>query len=229
MCRRRPARSVPLASRRTRQLHPGRARLQGSPCHSRDAKVAAARRTTPLRAPHCRAAVLPRARRAAIKVSATNAMCARVGRQHQTRPALRPQRASRRVHSAMKAEEMCGGERNPDGISAASGKAGLQPPRQTPRSRRAKGGVVHKSALPAPAPVARRPAAASVAVSASCATGRRRERLLRKSRAAANGPDSKVREIRAPRANAGQPSGLLQPRRPNFRWRGSVVHLHLPA
>jgi hypothetical protein len=39
----------------------------------------------------------------------------------------------------------------------------------------------------APAPVALRQAAASAAVSASCATARQRERLLRKSRATANG------------------------------------------
>jgi len=75
----------------------------------------------------------------------------------------------------------------------------------------------------APAPVARRQAAES----ASCATARRRERLLRKSRAAANGQESKVRarEIRARRVNAGQPSAPLQPRRPNLLWRQGAVRL----
>jgi hypothetical protein len=75
----------------------------------------------------------------------------------------------------------------------------------------------------APAPVARRQAA----VSANCATAHRRERFLRKSRAAANGQESKVRvrEIRAQRANAGQRSAPLQPRRPNLLWRQSAVRL----
>ena len=119
VCRRRLARNVPSASRRTGPLHPGRAQLQVSPCSSRDAKVVPACRT-PLQAPQCRAQVLPRARRAAIKVSATNAISARGGQQHQTRPAPRPQRVLRQVHRAMKmkAEEMCG-EHSLGGISAA--------------------------------------------------------------------------------------------------------------
>ena len=73
----------------------------------------------------------------------------------------------------------------------------------------------------APAPMARRQAAES----ANCATAHRREQLLRKSCAAANGQESKVRarEIRAP--NAGQPSAPLQPRRPNLLWRRGAVHL----
>ena len=83
--------------------------------------------------------------------------------------------------------------------------------------------MVRRPALPAP--VARRQAAAS----ASCAIDRRREQLLRKSRAAANGQESKVRvrEIRAPqRANEGQPSARLQPRRLNvLRRRSEVVRL----
>src|SRR5712671_1841206 len=75
----------------------------------------------------------------------------------------------------------------------------------------------------APAPVARRQAAES----ANCATAHPRERLLRKSCTAANGQESKVRarEIRAPRANAGQPSAPLQPRRPNLLWRQGEVRL----
>ena len=116
MCRQCPVRNVRSASRRTGPLRPGRARLQGSPCSSRDARFAPARRTL-LQALHCRTQVLSRAHRAA-RASATNAISARVGRQHQMRRALRPRRVLRRVHSAMKAEEMCG-ERSPGGISAA--------------------------------------------------------------------------------------------------------------
>ena len=111
--------------------------------------------------------------------------------------------------------------------SCATGKEGLEPLHQTRRAHPGKGGVLHRLARLAPAPAARRQEAPSAAASASCATARRRERLRRRSSAAANGQDSKVRvrEIRAPRSNAGQPSAPLQPRRPNVLWRRDAVRL----
>ncbi len=67
-----------------------------------------------------------------------------------------------------------------------------------------KGGVFHRPALPAL--MARRQAAAS----ASCAIDRRREQLLPKSRAAANGQESKIRarEIRTSGAPSQRPSAV---------------------
>jgi hypothetical protein len=65
----------------------------------------------------CRAQALNRARRA-VRVSAINAISARVGRQHQMRQVLRPRQAPRQVRSAMKAKEMCAA-RSLAGISAA--------------------------------------------------------------------------------------------------------------
>ena len=110
MRRRRLARNLPPAGRR--MLHPDRAQLLGNPRSSRGAKAAPACRNLPqaLRYP-------TQVRCAAIKTSATNAICARVGRQR-TRPVRRPQRALRPVRSAMRAEEMCA-ERSPGVTSAA--------------------------------------------------------------------------------------------------------------
>jgi HD superfamily phosphodiesterase len=89
-----------------------KARLPGSPWSSKDAGAALACRALhqPVRALH--------RENCAATIRATNAISARVGRQHQTRPALRLRRVPHRVHSAMKAEEMCG-ERSLGGISAA--------------------------------------------------------------------------------------------------------------
>ena len=72
------------------------------------------------------------------------------------------------------------------------------------------------------APVAQRQAAVS------CATARRRERLLLKSRAAANDRGSKVkaREIRASAAaSAGQPRAPVRPCRPSILQRRSAARL----
>jgi len=68
------------------------------------------------------------------------------------------------------------------------------------------------------APAAQRRAVASKAENASCATARR-SRLLRKSRAAANGPESNVRgrEVKASAASVDQPSALFPPCRPSVR------------
>ena len=110
---RRLAQNLASASRRTGPARPGKARLPGSPCSSKGARAALACKALrqPVRALH-------RESCAAIRASATNATSARVGRPHQMRPVLRPQRAPRRVHSVMKAEEMCA-EPSPGGISAA--------------------------------------------------------------------------------------------------------------
>src|SRR5260370_4641799 len=120
----------------------------------------------------------------------------------------------------MKAQGMCA-ERSPDAISATCGKASLEPLHQTLRARPLKGGVFHRRALPPP--VVRRQAAAS----ASCAIDRRREQVLRKTPAAANGQESKIRarEIRTSGATAGQPSAPLRPCRPSVLRRWSAVHL----
>jgi len=77
----------------------------------------------------------------------------------------------------------------------------------------------------APAPVARRQAAES----ANCATAHRRERLLRKSCAAVNGQESKLRarEIRTSGASAGQPSAPLRPCRPSVLRQWSAAHLRV--
>jgi len=133
-------------------------------------------------------------------------------------------------------------ERSPDAISATYGKAGPEARYQTPRARPVKRGVCRRQAHPASADRAiRRPAESSSAAGEmgvdlwSVAGGRgiflganrAPARLLRKSCTAANGQESKVRarEIRAPRANAGQPSAPLQPRRPNLLWRQGEVRL----
>jgi hypothetical protein len=73
------------------------------------------------------------------------------------------------------------------------------------------------------APAARRQAAAREPANANSATGRRSP-LLRKSRAAANGQESKVRcrKVRASAASAAQPSGLFRPRRPSVLRRQSA-------
>jgi hypothetical protein len=77
----------------------------------------------------------------------------------------------------------------------------------------------------APAPMARRQAAES----ANCATAHRRERLLRKSCAAVNGQESKLRarEIRTSGASAGQPSAPLRPCRPSVLRQWSAAHLRV--
>jgi hypothetical protein len=265
---RRKARYLPPANCRTGPPRPTKARFRGSPCSSRDAKAARARRVPPQALGH-RGQALHWESCAAIRVSAINAICAKVAPRHQTRPVPRlARRALRRVHSAMKAQGMCA-ERSPGVISATCGKAGPEPPHQMPRTRPVKRGVFHRPELPAnadramrrrpaesssaaggkgaalrsatgavggrgiflgakaPTPVGRRQAAVSAAASANCATARRRERLLRKSRAAANGQESKVRarEIRVSAASAGHSSAPLRPCRPSVLRRWSAVRL----
>jgi hypothetical protein len=109
---RRLAQNLASASRPTGLARPGKARLPDSPCSSKDAKAALA-----CKAQHQPVRALHRESCAAIRASATNATSAKVGRQHQARLALRPRRVPHRVHSAMKAEEMCV-EPSPGGISA---------------------------------------------------------------------------------------------------------------
>ena len=111
---RRLAQNLASASRPTGLARLRKARLPGSPCSSKDARAALACRALhqPVRAQH-------RESCAAIRASVTNAIRARVGRKHhQMRLVLRLRRVPHRVHSAMKAEEMCG-ERSLGGISAA--------------------------------------------------------------------------------------------------------------
>jgi hypothetical protein len=87
--------------------------------------------------------------------------------------------------------------------------------------------VVHRLVRLAPAPVARRQAAASAVVPPTCATARPRERLLRKSRAAASGQEAKVkvREVSSPRASVHQPSAPLRLCRRNVLLQRSLACL----
>src|SRR5262249_45296997 len=95
-----------------------RARLRGSPS-SRDAMAARARQAL-----HRLRGGLRRASYGEIRASVINAICAKVGPQHQTRRVPHPtQQALRQAHNAMKAEEIYGerslGGSSLGGISAA--------------------------------------------------------------------------------------------------------------
>ena len=252
----RKARHRPSASRRTSSPPHGKAPLRGSPCSrgvkgcsSKNANVARAARKARRRGrPHSRrgakgcssrdGTVAParkvplqvlrhpplalRKANCATKASAINATCGRAD----PAPPRQTHRARRVKHRVFRRPEhpVSAGRpmRRPDLSSAVGRKAA------GPKSAEGRQGIYLRASR-APAPVARRQAAARAAANAICATARRSPLLrLRKSRAAASGREAKVRGrgVRAWAASVSveqvsglvQPlSGLVRPRRPSVR------------